>query len=52
MSQKELEALGVWRNPRTGRYEPVSRSVIYRVLENVDPEALEAVLRRYSMPRL
>ncbi len=52
LSQKELEALGAWRNPRTGRYEPVSRSVIYRVLENVDPEALEAVLRRYSMPRL
>ncbi len=52
LSQKELEALGAWRNPRTGRYEPVSRSVIYRVLENVDPEALEAVVRRYSTPRL
>ncbi len=47
-----MEALGDWRNSRTGRYEPVSRSVIYWVLENVDPEALEAVLRRCSTPRL
>ncbi|MCY3770144.1 MAG: ISAs1 family transposase [Gammaproteobacteria bacterium] len=52
LTQKELQALGAWCNPRTGRYEAVSKSTLHRVLQQADPEALEAVLRRYSAPRL
>ena len=52
LSQAELEALGAWRNPNTGRYEPVSKSVLYRVIGNADPTAIEAVLKRYAAPRL
>ncbi len=50
--QDELQAVGAWRNPQTQQYEPPSKSVIYRVLTQADPAALEAVLRRYAMPRL
>ena len=52
LSQAELAALGAWRNPKTGRHEPVSKSVLYRVVANADPAAVEAVLRRYAAPRL
>ena len=48
LSQKELEAIGVWRNPKTaGRYVPVSKSTLHRVISSVDPEEIEAVLRRF-----
>ncbi len=52
LSQAELAALGAWRNPRTDRYEPVSKSVLYRVLGSADPAAIEAVLKRHAAPRL
>ena len=52
LSQPELEAIGAWKNPRTGRYVPVSKSTLHRVISAVDPEEIEAVLRRFSMPRL
>ena len=52
LSQKELEAVGAWLNPRTGRREPVSKSTIHRVIQSVDPEALEDALGRWSRPRL
>ena len=52
LSQEELAAIGAWRNPKTGRREPVAKSTIHRVVQSVDPEALEAVLRRYSGIRL
>ena len=52
LSQKELEAIGAWKNPKTGRYVPVSKSTLHRVISSVDPEEIEAVLRRFSTPRL
>ena len=52
LSQAELRAIGAWKSPRTGRYVPVSKSTLHRVLGSVDPEQVEAVLRRYAMPRL
>ena len=44
--------LGAWFNPKTEKYEPPSKSVIYRVRETGDPAAMESVLKRWSMPRL
>ena len=52
LSQSELEAIGAWKNPQTGRYVPVSKSTLHRVISAVDPDEIEAVLRRFSMPRL
>ena len=44
--------LGAWFNPKTEKYEPPSKSVIYRVREKADPAAMESVLKRWSMGRL
>ena len=52
LSQRELEALGAWKNPRTGLYMPVSKSTLHRVIASVDPEQIEVALQRFSMPRL
>ena len=52
LGQSELKSLGTWLNPKTKRYEPPSKSVIYRVLEEMDPAAYEAALIRWSVPRL
>ena len=52
LSQAELKAVGAWKSPRTGRYVPVSKSTLHRVIGSVDPEQVEAVLRRFAMPRL
>ena len=52
LSQTELEAVGAWRNPRTGLFEPVSKSTLHRVVQSIDPEALEDVVARWSQPRL
>ena len=52
LNQTELKALGAWRNKKTGRFEPPSKSVLYRVLEMADPAEIEAVLKRFSAPRL
>ena len=52
LNQIELKALGVWFNPKTKKYEPPSKSVIYRVLEIADQAAIETVLKRWSTPRL
>ncbi len=52
LSQKELTLLGAWQNRKTERYEPPSKSVIYRVLEQTDPAVLEAILQRHAAPRI
>lgn len=52
LSQSELEAIGSWRNPKTGRYEPVSKSTLHRVIQHTDPEQLEEVLARYTRSRI
>ena len=52
LSQEELEAVGAWLNPKTGLREPVSKSTLHRVVQSVDPEALEDVVGRWSRPRL
>ena len=52
LSQAELEAIGSWRNPKTGRYEPVSKSTLHRVIQHTDPEQLQEVLVRYTRSRI
>ena len=51
LSQAELAAIGGWRNPKTGRYEPISKSTLHRVMQHTDPEQLEEVLSRFSVRR-
>ena len=52
LSQEELEAIGAWRNPKTGLREPISKSTLHRVVQSIDPEALEDVLGRYGRRRI
>ena len=52
LSQAELRAVGAWKSPRTGRHVPVSKCTLHRVTASADPEQIEAVLRRFTMPRL
>ena len=52
LNQTELEALGVWFNPKTEQYEPPSKSVIYRALAMADLAEIETALNRWSTPRL
>ena len=52
LNQTELKALGAWLNPKTKKYEPPSKSVIYRVREKADPAATETVLKCWTFPRL
>ena len=52
LSQEELAAIGAWRNPKTGRREPVAKSTLHRVVQAVDPEAIEGVLNRFAPARL
>ena len=52
LNQTELKSFGAWFNPKTKKYEPPSKSVIYRVLERSDPAETESVLKRWSTPRL
>ncbi len=51
LSPAQLEAIGAWKNPRTGVRDPVSKSTIHRVVQSIDPAALEDVVARYSRPR-
>ena len=52
LNQTELKMLGAWFNPKTEKYEPPSKSVIYGVRQKADPAAMESVLKRWSMGRL
>ena len=52
LNQTELKMLGAWFNPKTKKYEPPSKSVIYRVREKADTAAMESVLKRWSKNRL
>ena len=52
LTQTELKKLGAWFNPKTEKYEPPSKSFIYRVREKADTAAMESVLKRWSMRRL
>lgn len=51
LSQDELRRIGAWKNPRTGRYEPPSKSTIDRVVRGVDTAELEALQRRFTSTR-
>ena len=52
LNQTQLKMLGAWFDPKTKKYEPPSKSIIYRVREKADPAAMETVLKRWSMPWL
>ena len=52
LAQEDLECLGAWYNKNKGRYEPVSRSTMHRVISELDPQEFQAVVERYSRPRV
>lgn len=52
LSPKELQALGTWCHPHTGRYVPPSKATLRRVVAQADPAALEQVLKLMTVPRL
>jgi len=47
-----LAALGIRRDPLTGRFQPPAEATIRRVLESVDAEALEAAVGSWLAGRL
>ena len=51
-SQEELEAIGTWKNPKTGLCESHSKATMHRVVTRVDPAVPEGMSRRHSAPRL
>ena len=52
LGQDELAAIGAWKNPKTGQYEPPSKSTFHRVVSSVDPVLLGAVDGRYLLERI
>ena len=52
LSQKDLECLGAWYNRKTGKYEPVSKSTMHRVISELDPWEFQSVVARYSSVRV
>ena len=52
LDQEELQAVGSWYNKKTGRYVPISKSTLHRILQIMDPEILEEIFRRYRTPRI
>ena len=52
LGQKELRALGAWRDPAAGRWVAPSDSTICRVLMDTDPDALQDVLLKWAASRL
>ncbi len=48
LDQEQLQALGAWRNRRTGRYQAPTRSTIHRVVMQADAQELEATLQGYA----
>jgi hypothetical protein len=44
LSQKHLEALRAWRNPKTGRYEAPGHVTLWRTVSSVDPEQFERLV--------
>ncbi len=51
LSQREPEAPGAWKDPKTGRFVPVPEPALHRVVTSVDPERFEAALQRFAMAR-
>ncbi len=51
LSQRETEAPGAWKDPKTGRFVPVSEPALHRVVASVDPERFEAALQRFATAR-
>ena len=51
MGRAQLTVVGAWCHPKTRRYVPVAKSTIHRVLQSIDPEALEDVVHRWTRPR-
>ena len=51
LSQKELRALGAWRDPKAGRWVAPSDSTLCRVVADTDPDALQDVLSQWAVPR-
>ncbi len=52
LGQKDLAAIGSWKNTVTGRHEPVSGSTLHRVIQTLGSEQMQAVLQRHGQPRL
>ena len=52
LGQKDLAAIGSWKNTVTGRHEPVSGSTLHRVMQTLGSEQMQAVLQHHGQPRL
>ena len=51
LSPRQLAAVRAFRSPTTGRLTPPSRASIHRLLSALDPDALDAAVRRFTASR-
>lgn len=47
LPQKQLEALRVWRNPKTGKYVAPAHTTLWRVVSSVDAEEFESEINSW-----
>ena len=48
LTQRQLAAARAFRSPATGRLVPPSKSCVHRVLSELDPDALDDAVRRFT----
>ena len=48
LDQRQLAAVRAFRSPTTGRLTPPSRASLHRILSALDPDALDAAIRRFT----
>ena len=48
LDPRQLAAVRAFRSPTTGRLTPPSRASMHRILSALDPEALDAAIRRFT----
>ena len=51
LDQRQLAAVRAFRSPSRGRLVPPSKTCIHRILSELDPEALDAAVRRFAASR-
>jgi len=48
LDQRQLGAVRAFRSPTSGRLTPPSRASLHRILSALDPDALDAAIRRFT----
>ncbi len=51
LTQRQLAALRAFRSPSTGRFVAPSKTTLHRILSELDPDALDAAVRRWTAGR-